>query len=81
MGRAAFDDDSGGCEPLLSNWGGEGIYWALADEPGAPSPGIPTIVVTQIQVNVPLDTLHVFPGALPNSWSGSYSGRTANTPT
>jgi hypothetical protein len=65
VGRSAFDDSSSGFAWLLSLWGGEGIYWALADERDPPTLGRPTIVVAQIDVAVPEDHLRVFPGLAP----------------
>jgi hypothetical protein len=62
MGRGAFDDPIGGCDPPLSLWGGEGIYWALGDELDAPRRGRPTIVVARIDVSARDRELPVFPG-------------------
>jgi hypothetical protein len=59
VGRAVFDKDPSGCEPLLSRWGGEAIYWALFDEPDAPRQGRPSIVLARIDV---ADVFHTAPG-------------------
>jgi hypothetical protein len=61
MGRAAFDDSVGGCDPLLSMWGGEAIYWGLADGPDPPLLGLPAIVVARTEVNAADRKPLVFP--------------------
>ena len=61
LGRSAFDESAGGCEPLLSMWGGEAIYWAVADDPNAPQLGRPSIAVARIDVSAADQELWIFP--------------------
>ncbi|MGQ0507561.1 MAG: hypothetical protein ACT4TC_19840 [Myxococcaceae bacterium] len=52
LSRTIFDHDPRGCEPLLSIWGGEGIYFACgADwEPRLRQLGTPTIVSAALDI-------------------------------
>lgn len=49
LGRSVFDESPSGCEPLLSTWGGEGIY---ALQPEVRLLGRPAIVLTGIDLSV-----------------------------
>ncbi len=52
LGRGAFDETFG-CEPLLSTWGGEAIYRYAGDLEGRLGGlGVPSIVVTEIDLSV-----------------------------
>lgn len=52
LGRAALSADPGGCVPLLSTWGGEGIYWANREtEPVLGRIGRPTVVVCALDLS------------------------------
>lgn len=51
IGRSVFDHDPDGVHPLLSNWGGEGIYFSSGTarlEPLLKTLGTPTVVVTAV---------------------------------
>jgi hypothetical protein len=48
-GREGLDDS--GIHYLVNLWGGEGIYWAHADDPDPPTEGRPAIVVAAIDVS------------------------------
>jgi hypothetical protein len=50
VGRAVFDDDPGGCEPLLGHWGGEAIRGGPADVPALAGVGVPSIVVAALDL-------------------------------
>lgn len=49
IGREGFEDS--GLDYFFSLWGGEGIYWAHADNPDPPRLGRPAIVVAGIDVS------------------------------
>lgn len=69
VGRQVFDETPWGCEPLLSTWGGEGIYMAREDRwPLLQQLGRPAIVVARVDLSAshkvhrtgpPLDRLFV----------------------
>lgn len=66
--------DVHGLHRLLATWGGEGIYWGHADIGNTlgnrlRSLGLPTIVVTQLDLTVPTKVL-VFPG-IANAFVGA----------
>ncbi|MDQ3678293.1 MAG: hypothetical protein M3401_16095 [Actinomycetota bacterium] len=53
VGRAAFDDDPGGCDPLLRYWGGEAIRGGPDDVPEFATIGVPSIVVATLNLTRP----------------------------
>lgn len=52
LSRTVFDDKAHSCEPLLSNWGGEGIYFFCGKErePKLRKIGTPTIVSAALDI-------------------------------
>jgi hypothetical protein len=59
LGREGFEDS--GVQDFFSLWGGEGIYWAHADDADAPRLGRPAIVAAGIDVSDPRRALRFGP--------------------
>ena len=53
IGRAAFDEHAGGCDPLLRYWGGEAIRGSPAAVPELAKVGSPSIVVARPNLDAP----------------------------
>lgn len=54
VSRAHFDSSPDSCAPLLSRWGGEGIYWAAEEQAARLAAlGRPSIVVADLNFDVP----------------------------
>jgi hypothetical protein len=50
IGRTAFDEDPGGCDPLLRYWGGEAIRGGPRDVAELATVGSPSIVVAKLHL-------------------------------
>lgn len=50
IGRTAFDEDAGGCDPLLRYWGGEAIRGGPGEVPALATVGAPSIVVAKLNL-------------------------------
>jgi hypothetical protein len=55
IGRSIFDDDPGGCEPLLRYWGGEAIRGGPDEVADLANVGKPSIVVVGLDLSPPHD--------------------------
>ena len=74
LSRRSITYQAHGLYTLMSTWGGEGIYWAHLDHDNALGAklrtlGVPTIVVTQLDLATP-SNIHVFPG-LAHAFTGT----------
>jgi len=61
VGRTAFDDDPGGCDPLLRYWGGEAIRGGPEDVLEFATLGIPSIVVATLNLTRPHNDPYAWP--------------------
>ena len=61
VGRRVFDDDPDGVVPLLSAWGGEGMYGSPLDPTVHPTIGRPAIVAARIDLSVSHRVSPTFP--------------------
>jgi hypothetical protein len=74
LGRTAFDEEPHGCTPLLSTWGGEGIYMGLSEDRHVVLRlGRPAIVVTAIDLSVSHKVSPSFP-SLSKLFAGTLAG-------
>lgn len=72
LGRSTFDEDAGGCFPLVAHWGGEAMRGGPNDAPLLAGSGTPSIVLTRLNLTTPWrhSTTHpalakMFVGTLP----------------